>query len=295
MALRLEHFTPAEESERNLFLRRVGKDAIDDFLQRGQIAGTDKYNREAYFLRGGEWATGRAPWRISIDTTKLNVTENPLYGNIGFNRYLMKEGVFPVGGTGGGTYPRLSPNPDVSWFDTVNPANRRGIRIDNKTTGDVLYDTLKPVKDTSLRTNINNLKVDAKIAYNATVPHVEKATSMARTGAGYGVRGLALYGAIDAGLSVPARHEAYERGGNNWLLSQAAAQSDAMLNFMSLGGWDAIEHGKHRGGTRGDYRGEMSNIQTPRLGLINEQSVHANPNRYERQGVSLDHALSLFR
>lgn len=121
----------------------------------------------------------------------------------------------------------------------------------------------------------------------------KNAYNVAQTGFSYGMSGLALYGAIDAGMSVPARHEAYQRGGSNWLLAQAGAQSDAMLNFMSLGAYDANRY--NTGGTRGDYRGEMSNIQAPRLGLINEQSVHANPNRYERQGVSLDHALSLFR
>jgi hypothetical protein len=104
--------------------------------------------------------------------------------------------------------------------------------------------------------------------------------------------GLALYGAIDSGMSVPARHEAYQSAGNNWLLSQAGAQSDAMLNFMSMGAYDANRF--NTGGTRGDYRGAMSARQTPAM-FRGEQSVHLDPRRYVPVGMSLDDTLSSFQ
>jgi hypothetical protein len=118
------------------------------------------------------------------------------------------------------------------------------------------------------------------------------ATNVARTGASYGMSGLALYGAIDSGMSVPARHEAYQSAGNNWLLSQAGAQSDAMLNFMSMGAYDANRF--NTGGTRGDYRGAMSARQTPAM-FRGEQSVHLDPRRYVPVGMSLDDTLSSFQ
>jgi hypothetical protein len=192
-------------------------------------------------------------------------------------------------------------------FDDIAPVSRNPVAVPSqearqaRSVGRITRDSVpaglgsngQPIRDALPSTTTTIYGPPDKYAALRTAG--KNAYNVAQTGFSYGMSGLALYGAIDAGMSVPARHEAYQRGGNNWLLSQAAAQSDAMLNFMTLGGWDAIEHGRHRGGTRGDYRGEMSNIQAPRLGLINEQSVHANPNRYERQGVSLDHALSLFR
>ncbi len=116
------------------------------------------------------------------------------------------------------------------------------------------------------------------------------ATNVARTGFSYGMSGLGLYGAIDAGMSVPTRHEAYQSAGNNWLLSQAGAQSDAMLNFMSMGAWDSRFN---TGGTRGDYRGAMSARQTPAM-FRGEQSVHLDPRRYVPVGMSLDDTLSRF-
>lgn len=116
------------------------------------------------------------------------------------------------------------------------------------------------------------------------------ATNVARTGFSYGMSGLGLYGAIDAGMSVPTRHEAYQSAGNNWLLSQAGAQSDAMLNFMTMGAWD---NRLHTGGTRGDYRGAMSARQTPAM-FRGEQSVHLDPRRYVPVGMSLDDTLSRF-
>jgi len=122
------------------------------------------------------------------------------------------------------------------------------------------------------------LKTFGKNAYN-----------VAQTGASYAANGLALAGAIDAGMSVPARHEAYQRGGANWPLAQAGAQSDAMMNFMTLGAWDSRHNNQ---GTYGDYTGDRSSSTIPTLGLQNEQNV--NSSRYQRVGVSLDHVLAPF-
>lgn len=115
MALNLDHFNVAEDP--NLFYRRVGSPAIDDFLNRGQIAGTAKYGTEAYFLRGAEWATSGAPNRITVDMSRLNPAANPLYGDVGLNRYLTREGAFPIGKSAmaSGQYPRLTPNANPSF------------------------------------------------------------------------------------------------------------------------------------------------------------------------------------
>jgi hypothetical protein len=173
MALRLEHFTPAENPD--LFYRRVGYPAVEDFMNRGSIAGTAKYGTEAYFLRGGEWSTSGAPYRITMDTAKLNPLENKLYGDLNFNRYLTKEGVFPVGGASGGNYPRLTPNLNASYLDRINPLNRYGIKIDDTITGKIIYDRTNPVLKTPVSTNLKNALVEAKIFGNATMPYVDKA------------------------------------------------------------------------------------------------------------------------
>lgn len=183
MALRLEHFTPAENSD--LFYRRVGSPAIEDFMNRGFIAGTAKYGTEAYFLRGGEWSTGGAPYRITMDTAKLNPIENKLYGDLNFNKYLTRQGVYPVGGGASGNYPRLTPNPNPAFIDRVNPLNRFGIKIDDTRTGNVIYDRTQPITKTSLGTNLKNAVVESKIIGNATLPYISKGLQVAGTFGNY--------------------------------------------------------------------------------------------------------------
>jgi len=164
MGINLNHFNLAEDP--NLFYRRVGTPAVDDFLVRGAIAGTEKYGTEAYFLRGAEWATGGAPYRITADMSRLNPSNNPLYGDLGLNRYLTKEGAFPLGENAmrSGQYPRLTPNPNPSLWSSINPANRAGIKIDDTRTGKVLYDRLKPITQTPISTTLRNAGVEARIA-----------------------------------------------------------------------------------------------------------------------------------
>lgn len=161
MALNLQHFKPAENQE--LFYRRVGLPAVEDFLNRGVVAGTQKYGTEAYFLRGGEWSTGGAPYRITMNPELLKPLENKLYGDLSVNRYLERKGVFPIGGSSGGSYPRLTPNPDPSFLATINPMNRAGLKIDDTRTGEVLYDRTKPFYRTSLSNNLKNTGVEARI------------------------------------------------------------------------------------------------------------------------------------
>lgn len=181
MALNLNHFNVAEDPD--LFYRRVGSPAIDDFLNRGQIAGTAKYGTEAYFLRGAEWATSGAPNRITVDMSRLNPASNPLYGDVGLNRYLTQEGAFPIGKSAmaSGKYPRLTPNANPSFWDTINPFNRRGIRIDNPITGKTVYDRLLPVTETPVSTTMKNLGVEARIAANASAPYIKGAVNNAGT------------------------------------------------------------------------------------------------------------------
>ena len=164
MATKLEYFQPSTESS-DLFYRRVGTPAVDDFLSRGQIAGTQKYGTEAYFLRGAEMNLNDAPYRITVDMSKLNPAKNPLYGNIGQNRFLAVNGAFPVGknAMASGQYPRLTPNANPSFWDRINPFNRRGIRIDNPITGKTVYNRLLPITQTPLSTTIKNIGVDADI------------------------------------------------------------------------------------------------------------------------------------
>lgn len=162
MALRLEHFQPSTESS-DLFFRRVGTPAVDDFLTKGQIAGTQKYGTQAYFLRGGEWSTSGAPYRITADMSMLKPASNPLYGDLNINRYLSQKGLFPVGGALNGNYPRLTPNATPSFIDRINPVNRSGLRIDNPITGKTVYNRLLPVTQTPLSTTIKNIGVEANI------------------------------------------------------------------------------------------------------------------------------------
>jgi hypothetical protein len=164
MALNLNHFNLAEDP--NLYYRRVGMPAVDDFLARGAIAGTQKYGTEAYFLRGAEWATSGAPYRITVDMSRLDPINNPLYGELNLNRYLTQEGAFPLGEKAmrSGQYPRLTPNPSPSFWSAINPANRAGIKIDDTRTGKVLYDRLKPITQTPILTTLRNAGVEARLA-----------------------------------------------------------------------------------------------------------------------------------
>jgi hypothetical protein len=183
MALNLNHFNLAEDP--SLFYRRVGMPAVDDFLARGAIAGTQKYGTEAYFLRGAEWATSGAPYRITVDMPRLNPSNNPLYGDLGLNRYLTQEGAFPLGEKAmrSGQYPRLTPNPSPSFWSSINPANRAGIKIDDTRTGKVLYDRLKPITQTPISTTLKNAGVEARLAggliSDAAGPIALKSASMA--------------------------------------------------------------------------------------------------------------------
>lgn len=182
MALRLEHFQPSAESS-DLFFRRVGMPAVDDFLTKGQVAGTQKYGTQAYFLRGGEWSTGGAPYRITADMSMLKPASNPLYGDLNINRYLSQKGVFPVGGALNGNYPRLTPNATPSFIDRINPANRSGLRIDNPITGKTVYNRLLPITQTPLSTTIKNIGVEANILLSQ--PEVANLANKAGTFANY--------------------------------------------------------------------------------------------------------------
>ena len=169
MAINLDHFKLAEDQ--NLFYRRVGMPAVDDFLNRGAIAGTQKYGTEAYFLRGAEWSTGGAPYKITADMSRLNPVNNPLYGDVGVNRYLTQEGAFPIGKSAmaSGQYPRLTPNNNPSFIDTINPANRSGIKIEDTRTGEVFYDRTRPITKTPIRTTLKNINAESRILGNAVL------------------------------------------------------------------------------------------------------------------------------
>jgi len=126
------------------------------------------------------------------------------------------------------------------------------------------------------------------------------AVAVAGKGLSYGLKGAGLYGAIESGLSVPQRHEGYYPYFRNqlgsvggWIGAQAAAQSDAMLNFISLGGWDAINKTQNHTGTYGDYTGDASALQTPIM-FEGEQSVHRDPRGLNTNSISLSEVLSRF-
>lgn len=168
MTLQKEYFQPSENQ--NLYYRRVGMPAIEDFLDRGVVAGTKKYGNQAYFLRGGEWITSNAPYRITMDASLLKPTGNPLYGDLNINRYLINPNAFPVGGANNGNFPRLTPNASPSFWETINPANRAGLKIDDTVTGRVIYDRTSPITKTPLSTTLKNAQVEAGIAGRAMLP-----------------------------------------------------------------------------------------------------------------------------
>jgi hypothetical protein len=168
MALRLEHFLPAENPD--LYYRRVGEPAVQDFLNRGVVAGTQKYGTQAYFLRGGEWSTGGAPYRITMDASRLNPAGNPLYGDLNFNRYLADPKIFPIGGANNGMYPRLTPSASPTFWDRINPSNRAGLKIDDTRTGRVIYDRTNPITRTPLSTTLKNAQVEVGIVGGAILP-----------------------------------------------------------------------------------------------------------------------------
>lgn len=180
MGLNLEHFKVAEDP--SSLYRRVGMPAVEDFLNKGYIQGTDKYGKRAYFLQGGEWSTGGAPYRIEVNPRLLQPVNNPLYGDINLNRYLTVEGAFPLKGNNY-NYPTLTPNPDPKFLDVVNPSNRKGIKVIDTRTGDVIYDRTKPLTKTPLSTTIKNLKTDAKILLKTPLPAVATKTIGALGGA----------------------------------------------------------------------------------------------------------------
>lgn len=291
MAINLDHFKLAEDQ--NLFYRRVGMPAVDDFFNRGAIAGTQKYGTEAYFLRGAEWATGGAPYKMTADMSRLNPVENPLYGDIGVNKYLTKEGAFPLGKSAmaSGQYPRLTPNKNPSFIDTINPANRSGIKIEDTRTGEVFYDRTKPITKTPIGTTLKNINAESRIFENAAFPYAKKALTV-------GGKALAVVGGALEVANVPDRVKGYYmnalKNDPNWRPDASDkfgmslfAGLEASANFATLGLYDQKERIYNDMSSGAGYGKGYYGTMVPRSGMT---SVHSNPeSRYERVGISFDH------
>jgi hypothetical protein len=179
--------------------------AIDDFVDTGQIRGTDKYGKDAYFLRGSfwnpspMWTSQGVPLpslseehvgyprglKITVDPKLLKPETNPLYGDAGGfrNKYLKNPNTFPVlddllphGEYG--RYPILQPNQNAGTLSKMNPANRSGIRIVGND-GEVVYDRITPITQRPISTHARNVATEAKIIGNQKIPHAGKALGSA--------------------------------------------------------------------------------------------------------------------
>lgn len=257
MSKKPDIFTPQDE---NLFYRAVterhgipAKAAVDDFLNTGQIRGTQRYGSEAYFSRGAYWdpakqwtVWGAAPdspseiwpghprsYQITVDPTKVNASTNPLYGKeAGWkNKYFDNPKDFPIiaNPTSGGqaTYPVLQPAKDPGLLSTINPKNRSGIKIVGNT-GEIVYDRVTPVSERPFSTNVANAKAEAKIIGNALGKGAGKVANTAGRVAG------PAFIAYDAYTKA---QEGRARGDDPKIMGSTYT-TDAVLNFVTLGGSD---------------------------------------------------------
>jgi hypothetical protein len=215
-----------------------------------------------------------------------------------------------------GTYSTMLPERETRFIDRINPENQRHIRMGTFTSGDAVgnawesnmkgfksgppkidwrFDYTKPFMQTSPSQHAKNALHIAETV--AAQPEVARAVSVAG-------KGLAVVGAGLEIARVPSRIDNYKlnawKNDANWkpdfsdeLGMAAAAGVETSLNFATLGLWDNKERIARDATSGAGYGKGYYGTMVPPSGTT---SVHNNPqSRYERQGVSLDHALSLFR
>ena len=173
---------------------KVARDeAIADFIKTGQVRGeTSNAPYRTYFSKG-EASTAYLP---TVRDAKGETAKNLLYqlserfDSKGNPLYSVDAGF--TGAETKGYHNILLPKENPSFSETVNPLNRRGIKLTSFDTAerfvpagtyasdsmmytkpvvsDVIYDRTKPFYKTSLTQNLKNLDVEAKILGNAKLP-----------------------------------------------------------------------------------------------------------------------------
>lgn len=168
------------------------EEAIKDFIRTGQVRGELSSPPYRTYFSKGEAYTDYIP---AVRDARGETAKNLLYQVN--DRFDIKNPLYTIdqGFTGvehKGYHNILLPKENPSFLDTINPANRKGIKMTAFDTTErfvpagtyapeslmytkpvvtnVIYDRTKPFYQTSLSQNLKNLGVEAKILGNAKLP-----------------------------------------------------------------------------------------------------------------------------